>query len=186
MSRWLLAAIVAALLVVPAGQTAASHWQPCSTRQAATAQLACAKKNVRTARLTLRWLKANPELGTPTSRSKVAKAHRWLLRYGLAQLKQAQARMMPATFGRWDYLVRNCEAPGSGWYANTGNGFYFGPQFTSGTWHANGGGPVREMGDRGGRPMSSYSLAYIVRIADNTMRSQGPGAWPLCHRRGYI
>lgn len=89
----------------------------------------------------------------------------------------------------WHYLVRNCEAPGSdsrwwtgGWYANTGNGFYGGPQFTRGTWLANGGrwfsSPLR-----GPFP---FSVSEQIRVAENVMRSQGPGAWPWCHAHGYI
>ena len=86
----------------------------------------------------------------------------------------------------WSNMVYNCESKGSPnpWYTNTGNGFYFGPQFTPGTWHSSGGGPVREMGDRNGRPMKSYSIQYIIRIAENTYRIQGPYAWPNCH--GYL
>lgn len=87
----------------------------------------------------------------------------------------------------WYYLVYQCEAKGlpNPWYANTGNGFFFGPQFKRSTWHANGGGRVREM-DGYGAPMRSYSVAYIIRIAENVYRSQGPGAWPWCHAHGYI
>lgn len=86
----------------------------------------------------------------------------------------------------WSNMVYKCEARGVSdpWYANTGNGFYFGPQFTIDTWHNSGGGPVREMGDAHGLPMHSYSVAYIEHIAYNVMRSQGPGAWPNCN--GYL
>jgi Transglycosylase-like domain len=86
----------------------------------------------------------------------------------------------------WYNMVYNCESRGqpNPWYTNTGNGFYFGPQFTRTTWHSSGGGPVREMGDRNGRPMRSYSISYIIRVAENTMRLQGPGAWPHCN--GYL
>lgn len=83
----------------------------------------------------------------------------------------------------WDNMVANCEARGSGWYANTGNGFYFGPQFVPSTWHNNGGGPVFEM-DGYGPHMTSYSIPYIKHVAYNVMQSQGPGAWPNCH--GYL
>ena len=34
--------------------------------------------------------------------------------------------------------IHRCEAPGN-WYANTGNGFFGGLQFTLSTWHAAGG-----------------------------------------------
>lgn len=86
----------------------------------------------------------------------------------------------------WHNMVIKCEARGSKnpWYTNTGNGFYFGPQFTRTTWHGSGGGPVLEMGDRYGKPMKSYSIKYIIRIAENTMRIQGRQAWPNCN--GYL
>lgn len=83
----------------------------------------------------------------------------------------------------WANMVNGCEAPGAGWYANTGNQFYFGPQFTRQTWHGSGGGPVREM-DGYGPSMTSYSIPYIEHIAYNTMLLQGPGAWPNCN--GYL
>jgi Transglycosylase-like domain len=84
----------------------------------------------------------------------------------------------------WYSMVYNCEARGqpNPWYTNTGNGFYFGPQFTIKTWHSSGGGPVLEMGDRNGRPMRSYSISYIIHISENTLRLQGYGAWPNCYR----
>lgn len=84
----------------------------------------------------------------------------------------------------WSNMVYKCEARGvvNPWYANTGNGFFFGPQFTRGTWHSSGGGLVREMGDRNGKPMKSYTMSYIIRIAENTMRRQGRNAWPKCNR----
>jgi hypothetical protein len=89
-------------------------------------------------------------------------------------------------YHNWSRMVYSCEARGiyNPWYANTGNGFYFGPQFTRSTWHVEGGGPVSEMGDRGGRPMKYYSIPYIIQIAENTIRDQGYGAWPNCH--GYL
>jgi len=80
-------------------------------------------------------------------------------------------------------MVRNCEARGirNPWYANTGNHFYFGIQFTRSTWHGSGGGPVREMGDRNGKPMRSYSITYIKHIAERTLKLQGFSAWPNCY-----
>lgn len=91
----------------------------------------------------------------------------------------AQARL------NWNSMVVNCEARGhqNPWYVDTGNGFYFGPQFTISTWHSEGGGLVIEMGDKGpkAKHMTSYSIRYITRIAENTYRDQGDGAWPMCH-----
>lgn len=80
----------------------------------------------------------------------------------------------------WDSLVSKCEAKSSGWYANTGNGFFFGPQFTPSTWHSSGGGPVLEI-DGHGPSMRSYSIPYIKHIAYRTMQLQGSGAWPNCN-----
>src|SRR5262249_7775533 len=88
----------------------------------------------------------------------------------------------------WRSLVRHCEAPGpdrrwweGGWWANTGNGFYFGPQFSYGTWRENGGPRLREVEGRG-VPMRSLPIGLIIRVAERTYRSQGRGAWPHCYR----
>jgi hypothetical protein len=72
----------------------------------------------------------------------------------------------------WD-AVAACESGGN-WAISTGNGFYGGLQFTLGTWHANGGT---------GMPQDA-SRDEQIRVANNTLRSQGIGAWPVCGRRG--
>ena len=72
----------------------------------------------------------------------------------------------------WDAIAK-CESGGN-WAINTGNGYYGGLQFTLSTWHANGGV---------GRP-DQASRAEQIRVAENTLRSQGIGAWPVCGRRG--
>ena len=56
----------------------------------------------------------------------------------------------------------------------TGNGYYGGLQFTMGTWHANGGT---------GSPQHA-SREEQIRVAENVLRTQGIGAWPVCGRRG--
>jgi len=103
-----------------------------------------------------------------------------------AQAEKVSTRNSQSTLHDWWSMVRNCEARGVSdmWYAHTGNGFYFGPQFTISTWHSNGGGPVLEMGDRGGRPMHAYSIRYIITVAERVLRSQGFLAWPNCY--GYL
>ncbi|ATL68369.1 transglycosylase family protein [Nocardia terpenica] len=68
----------------------------------------------------------------------------------------------------WD-AVAQCEASGN-WGADTGNGFYGGLQFTPSTWAANGGT---------GSP-SGASRAEQIRVAENVLATQGPGAWPVC------
>ena len=72
----------------------------------------------------------------------------------------------------WD-AVAQCESGGN-WGANTGNGYYGGLQFTIGTWHANGGA---------GSPAGA-SREEQIRVAENVVRTQGIGAWPVCGRRG--
>lgn len=72
----------------------------------------------------------------------------------------------------WD-AVAACESGGN-WAINTGNGFYGGLQFTLGTWHANGGS---------GMPQNA-SREEQIRVAENVLRTQGIGAWPVCGRRG--
>jgi hypothetical protein len=72
----------------------------------------------------------------------------------------------------WD-AVAACESGGN-WAINTGNGYYGGLQFNMGTWHANGGS---------GSPHAA-SKSEQIRVANNVLRTQGIGAWPVCGRRG--
>ena len=72
----------------------------------------------------------------------------------------------------WD-AVAACESGGN-WGTNTGNGYYGGLQFTMGTWRSNGGS---------GSPHHA-SREEQIRVANNVLKSQGIGAWPVCGRRG--
>ena len=72
----------------------------------------------------------------------------------------------------WD-AVAACESGGN-WAINTGNGYYGGLQFSPGTWRANGGS---------GMP-NQASREEQIRVAENVLRTQGIGAWPVCGRRG--
>lgn len=72
----------------------------------------------------------------------------------------------------WD-AVAQCEAGGN-WAANTGNGHYGGLQFKPATWSSNGGV---------GSPATA-SRQEQIRVAENVLVSQGPGAWPKCGSRG--
>ena len=72
----------------------------------------------------------------------------------------------------WDAIAQ-CESGGN-WAINTGNGYSGGLQFTSGTWHANGGA---------GSP-NGASREEQIRVAENVLHSQGIRAWPVCGRRG--
>ncbi|WP_035281173.1 transglycosylase family protein [Brevibacterium album] len=68
----------------------------------------------------------------------------------------------------WD-RVAECESGGD-WHINTGNGYYGGLQFSQQTWEAFGGE---------GMPHEA-SRTEQIRIAQNTLEEQGPGAWPTC------
>lgn len=72
----------------------------------------------------------------------------------------------------WD-AVAQCESGGN-WHISTGNGFYGGLQFTLPTWHANGGTGMPQQASR----------EEQIRVAENTLQSQGIGAWPVCGKRG--
>jgi resuscitation-promoting factor RpfA len=72
----------------------------------------------------------------------------------------------------WD-AVAQCESGGN-WHINTGNGYYGGLQFTQSTWRANGGS---------GSPQNA-SRSEQIRVAENVLKTQGIGAWPVCGKRG--
>jgi hypothetical protein len=72
----------------------------------------------------------------------------------------------------WD-AVAQCESGGN-WAANTGNGTYGGLQFKPATWSANGGVGSPAMASR----------EEQIRVAENVLASQGPGAWPTCGAQG--
>jgi resuscitation-promoting factor RpfA len=72
----------------------------------------------------------------------------------------------------WD-AIAECESGGN-WGINTGNGYYGGLQFSQSTWEANGGT---------GSPANA-SKEEQIRVAENTLQSQGIGAWPVCGGRG--
>lgn len=72
----------------------------------------------------------------------------------------------------WDAIAA-CES-GNNWAINTGNGYYGGLQFALGTWRSNGGT---------GMPQNA-SRSEQIRVAENVLRTQGIGAWPVCGKRG--
>ena len=73
-----------------------------------------------------------------------------------------------ASANNWD-AVAQCESGGD-WSINTGNGFYGGLQFTQSTWNAYG----------GSGQANHASKAEQIRVAENVLAGQGPGAWPVC------
>lgn len=72
----------------------------------------------------------------------------------------------------WDAIAQ-CESGGN-WSINTGNGYYGGLQFSLPTWYANGGTGMPNLASR----------AEQIRVAENVLRTQGIGAWPVCGARG--
>jgi hypothetical protein len=68
----------------------------------------------------------------------------------------------------WDRLAQ-CESGGN-WSTSTGNGFYGGLQFTTGSWRAAGGS---------GMP-NQASREEQIRVAQRLQQQQGWGAWPTC------
>ncbi|MGQ4614374.1 transglycosylase family protein [Nocardia sp. R7R-8] len=68
----------------------------------------------------------------------------------------------------WDGVAQ-CESGGN-WGINTGNGYYGGLQFSQSTWAANGGKGSAH----------TASKAEQIRVAENVLATQGPGAWPVC------
>ena len=72
----------------------------------------------------------------------------------------------------WDAIAA-CESGGN-WAINTGNGYYGGLQFTPGTWSSNGGAGMPHQASR----------SEQIRVAENVLRTQGIGAWPVCGGRG--
>ncbi|MGN6753721.1 MAG: transglycosylase family protein [Intrasporangium sp.] len=92
---------------------------------------------------------------------------------GIAMAGSARA----ASSSVWD-RVAACESGGN-WQINTGNGFYGGLQFTTSTWKAYGGGAYAARADLA-------SKAQQIAVAQRTLASQGPGAWPVCSVRAGL
>ncbi|WP_323182369.1 MULTISPECIES: peptidoglycan DD-metalloendopeptidase family protein [unclassified Streptomyces] len=76
-----------------------------------------------------------------------------------------------ASVGTWDKVAR-CESTND-WSINTGNGYYGGLQFSSGTWAEFGG---RQYANQANQATKAQQIA----IAEKVLATQGPGAWPSC------
>ncbi|WP_151770588.1 transglycosylase family protein [Streptomyces abyssomicinicus] len=77
----------------------------------------------------------------------------------------------------WD-RVAACEASGD-WDINTGNGYYGGLQFSQSTWEAFGGRAYAPRADQATR-------AEQIAVAEKVLKTQGPGAWPVCSQRAGL
>ncbi|MEO6018877.1 MAG: transglycosylase family protein [Knoellia sp.] len=82
-----------------------------------------------------------------------------------------------ATETVWD-RVATCESGGN-WSINTGNGYYGGLQFSYSTWKAFGGQRYATTADRA-------SKAQQIDVAQEVLKVQGPGAWPVCSVRAGL
>ncbi|MEO6500566.1 MAG: transglycosylase family protein [Jatrophihabitantaceae bacterium] len=81
----------------------------------------------------------------------------------------------PSSSGlNWD-AVAACEAGGN-WHINTGNGYYGGLQFDSGTWLSNGGGAYAPRADLATREQQ-------IAVATNLYNARGASPWPVCGQR---
>lgn len=88
------------------------------------------------------------------------------------------AQAAPAAPGNvWD-RVAACESGGN-WSIATGNGYYGGLQFSLSSWRAAGGARYASSPNRA-------SKAQQIAVAQNLLRMQGPGAWPVCSRRAGL
>src|SRR6478752_165803 len=82
-----------------------------------------------------------------------------------------------ANAAMWDRIAQ-CESGGN-WHINTGNGYYGGLQFATGTWHGYGGGKYAAIPSRA-------SKAQQIRVAERIQNGQGWGAWPTCSARAGL
>ncbi|MFJ4872737.1 transglycosylase family protein [Streptomyces sp. NPDC088757] len=77
---------------------------------------------------------------------------------------------------QWPWgCVAECESGGR-WHVNTGNGFYGGLQFWQPTWVEHGGLTHARRADLATR-------AQQIEVAEEVLRTQGWGAWPVCSKR---
>lgn len=92
---------------------------------------------------------------------------------GMATAPAASA----APSGVWD-RVAACESGGN-WRIATGNGYYGGLQFSASSWRAAGGTRYASMPHRA-------TKAQQIAAAQNLLRMQGPGAWPVCSKKAGL
>jgi resuscitation-promoting factor RpfA len=96
------------------------------------------------------------------------------LTLGIALAGSAPAQAVTTV---WDKVAK-CES-GNRWHISTGNGYYGGLQFSSGTWKAYGG---RKYGSQAHKATKAEQIAIARRV----LAAQGPGAWPTCSRRAGL
>lgn len=94
-----------------------------------------------------------------------------------AGLATAGAAHAESPYNVWD-RVATCESSNN-WSINTGNGYYGGLQFSASTWTGFGGSKYGATANKATRDQQIY-------IAQAVLRSQGPGAWPVCSKRAGL
>lgn len=94
-----------------------------------------------------------------------------VLGLGLALPFTMTGNAQAATVDTWDKVAK-CESTNN-WDINNGNGFFGGLQFTSSTWVAFGGTAYAPRADLATKKEQ-------ILIAEKVLKSQGPGAWPVC------
>ncbi len=77
-----------------------------------------------------------------------------------------------ANAGMWDRIAQ-CESGGN-WHINTGNGYYGGLQFASGTWLSNGGADFASRADLASREEQ-------ITVANRLYAKAGLGPWGCAH-----
>ncbi|MEU4267347.1 transglycosylase family protein [Streptomyces sp. NPDC026092] len=93
---------------------------------------------------------------------------------GAVSVKAAPAYACAKDQWPWG-CVAECESSGR-WHINTGNGFYGGLQFWQPTWEEHGGLKYARRADLATRQQQ-------ITIAEEVLRTQGWGAWPVCSKR---
>ena len=76
-----------------------------------------------------------------------------------------------ASASTWDRLAQ-CESGGN-WGISTGNGYFGGLQFSSGTWRAHGGSGMPHTASKGEQ----------IAVAERVLTTQGWKAWPACSKK---
>ncbi|WP_307781353.1 transglycosylase family protein [Agilicoccus flavus] len=89
----------------------------------------------------------------------------------------ATAPTASAAGGVWD-RVAACESGGN-WSIATGNGYYGGLQFSASSWRAAGGTRYASLPHRA-------SKGQQIAAAQQLLRQQGPGAWPVCSKKAGL
>ncbi|AJF64437.1 transglycosylase family protein [Streptomyces vietnamensis] len=119
----------------------------------------------------IRWCTAGSLVGSLVAASAAA-----LLTLTPTPARAASLPSYACAQDQWPWgCVADCESSGN-WRTNTGNGFYGGLQFWHPTWVEHGGLKYARRADLATRPQQ-------ITVAEEVLRTQGWGAWPVCSKR---